>query len=142
MTDFLVDTGADVSVFPASSSDTSPAGSLVAANGSSIQTFGTRRLPIHFQGLKTDQLFHVASVKRPILGADFFADHDLLIDLRGRRLLRLPRKGSSFLSPLPPVQAQAAPVSLPEICGLHCPRANAVDAVSYTHLTLPTIYSV
>ena len=31
--------------------------------------------------------FHLADVKRPILGADFFINHGFLIDLKGKRLL-------------------------------------------------------
>ena len=34
------------------------------------------------------QSFLVANVARPILGADFFSQHDLIIDLKRRRLLR------------------------------------------------------
>ena len=124
-----MDTGADVSVFPASASDQRHSGStpLVAANGSSINTFGTKSIRLRFDGLHTDHPFHLAAVSRPILGADFFSRHGLLIDLRGGRLLRLPKDGSSLLSPLPTIAATAA--SPPAIAGLHCPRANAVDAL-------------
>ena len=73
---FLIDTGADVSVFPASAQDrrtSSPSISLSAANGTSIKTWGTRNItlkiaPIHVYTHK----FYLADVTRPILGADFF----------------------------------------------------------------------
>ena len=124
-----MDTGADVSVLPATATDrrSSTTTSLIAANGSAIDTFGTRTVRLHFDGLQADHRFHVAAVNRPILGADFFSRHGLLIDLRGGRLLRLPRVGSSLLSPLPTISAAVA--SPPTIAGLHCPRANAVDAL-------------
>ena len=85
-----MDSGADVSVLPAPSSSQKPSNrgsSLVAANGNSIPTFGTVVKDLNFRGLKTSHRFYLASVDRPILGADFFADNDLAIDLRGRRLL-------------------------------------------------------
>ena len=44
---------------------------LVAANRSSIDTFGTKSVSLHFDGLRMDHRFHVAVVSRPILGADF-----------------------------------------------------------------------
>ena len=84
-------------------------------------------MKLHFDGLTTDHCFHVAAVNRPILGADFLSRHGLLIDLRHGRLLRLPRAGSSLLAPLPTITAAAA--TPPTIAGLHCPRANAVDAL-------------
>ena len=105
--DFLVDSGADISVLPASPSDLAgrPSARLVAANGSTIRAFGSKSLPLKFDGLATSHKFLVAEVKKPILGADFFSSHRLLIDLQGRRLLRLPPDGSHFLSLLPVVVA-------------------------------------
>ena len=47
---FLVNTGAEVSVYPATGLDTrlnQPGAPLVAANGTTIQTFGTRELVLH-----------------------------------------------------------------------------------------------
>ena len=98
---FLIDTGADVSVFPASAQDrrtSSPSISLSAANGTSIKTWGTRNItlkiaPTHVYTHK----FYLADVTRPILGADFFTTHDLVIDLKGKRLLSLD-KASTFLN--------------------------------------------
>lgn len=90
---YLVDTGADVSVFPASSLDKTsrvPTSPLIAANGSSIATWGQRTLPLAFGGQRTfSQDFYLADVTQPILGADFFINNHLAIDLRGRRLIDL-----------------------------------------------------
>ena len=129
--EFLVDSGADVSVIPASlHRHSSPrrafCSTLVAANGSKIPTFGTRTQQLSFDGLKTSHVFHIASVDRPILGADFFSKHGLAIDLGGRRLLRLPKDGSSLLSPLSTVAALPSSTTL-GVSGLHQPRRRSVD---------------
>ena len=79
----LVDTGAQVSVFPASaherrSQKTEP---LIAANGSTIDTFGKRTIPLDLGFRKFAWSFVLADVKRPMLGADFFCSNHLLIDV-------------------------------------------------------------
>ena len=102
-TSFLVDSGADISVLPLSflSSTSSkapksrPGQRLRAANGSCIDTFGTKTIGLRLPGFQTRHSFRVARVAQPILGADFFRRHGITI-----------------------------------------------DAVSYTHLTLPTILLV
>ena len=98
----------------------------MAANGNTIPTFGTVVKELHFQGLKASHRFYWAAVDRPILGADFFAENDLAIDLGGRRLLRLPKDGSSLLSPFPEVAASPLS-SAASLRGLHQPRRHSVD---------------
>ena len=90
---YLVDTGAEVSVYPASLQDRQtqhPSTTLSAANGTSIRTWGKRSISLAL-GPKRHYTheFYIADVTRPILGADFFTAHGLAIDLRGRRLLSL-----------------------------------------------------
>ncbi|GFO31281.1 transposon ty3-g Gag-Pol polyprotein [Plakobranchus ocellatus] len=90
---YLVDTGAEVSVYPASIQDRraqQPTTTLTAANGTSIHTWGRRSvsLAIGHRGQYNHE-FYFANVTRPILGADFFTKHGLAIDLRGKRLLSL-----------------------------------------------------
>ena len=87
---FLVDTGAEVSVFPATrmvTRTTQPGVSLVAANGSTIQTFGKRTITLRFALKQYRWEFVIAEVSRPLLGADFLRANSLLVDLRGRRLV-------------------------------------------------------
>ena len=86
-----MDSGADVSVFPASAADLArtPHASLLAANGTNIRTFGTRTVFLSFQGHTFTHEFRVAEVRSPILGADFFIEHGFLIDLRHKRLISL-----------------------------------------------------
>ena len=90
---YLVDTGAEVSVYPASLHDRQtphPSTTLSAANGTSIRTWGKRSISLAL-GPKRHYTheFYIADVMRPILGADFFTAHELAIDLRGRRLKSL-----------------------------------------------------
>ncbi|GFO21026.1 retrovirus-related pol polyprotein [Plakobranchus ocellatus] len=87
---FLVDTGAQVSVTPASWADkvsgaTGP--NLQAANRSSIATYGSRVVHLHLGNRVFDARLISANVKRPLLGADFLRQHNLLVDIRGRRLI-------------------------------------------------------
>lgn len=87
---FLVDTGAQVSVTPASwaertSGATGPP--LQAANGTTIATYGSKVIPLHFGDRVFKARLLSANVKRPLLGADFLRQHNLLVDVRGHRLI-------------------------------------------------------
>ena len=98
---FLVDSGADVSVFPVSLVDRPPSvssGHLIAANGTAIKTFGVKELPLVFHTLCVSHKFFLADVPRPILGSDFFSKAGLLIDLRNRQLVRFSRPVEDSLS--------------------------------------------
>ena len=88
---FLIDTGAQVSLIPATTADRHrpPADSpkLSAANGTTIASFGTKASHVSFCGRRFSTTLIVADVRRPILGADFLRRHNLLVDLRGQRLI-------------------------------------------------------
>ena len=97
---YLVDTGASLSLFPKSHTRRNLSKSnqtLRAANGSSIATYGTTELPITINGVKYSWKFLVADVFLPILGADFLAFNNLVVDIRRRRLFNashlFPREG-------------------------------------------------
>ncbi|XP_076299334.1 uncharacterized protein LOC143218180 [Lasioglossum baleicum] len=90
-TQFLVDTGADLCVYPRSliRGPCSGAGyELSAANGTPIPTYGTTTLTLNL-GLRRDFTwqFVIAEVSRPIIGADFLAHFGLLVDVRNQRLV-------------------------------------------------------
>ena len=88
---FLADSGADVSVFPATASDklaSEGSCSLRAANGSGIKTFGTSTRHLVFPGVSFTHKFILANVTRPLLGADFFDAHELCVDFKRKRLVR------------------------------------------------------
>lgn len=88
--EFLVDTGAEVSVIPPTRADEAKQSDfqLFAANGSPIKTYGVRHMCLNL-GLRRNfnWEFFVAAVTRPILGADFLQKFNLLVDLKNRQLI-------------------------------------------------------
>ena len=89
---FLIDTGAEESVYPASRQDKQKTRgtSLIAANGTNISTYVKKVLPYSLEKNATfTQEFWVADVTQPILGVDFFATHQLAIDMANKRLVSL-----------------------------------------------------
>lgn len=110
---YLIDTGADISVIPPSLLDLrkrTSAFNLVAAKGSSIPTYGKRQVKLTL-GLRREFLwnFTIADVTRPIIGADFLAHFNLLVDLRGRALIDqltlLKTKGKVTIDTAPTITA-------------------------------------
>lgn len=92
---FLVDTGADLSLFPASSStilhnthNSIDHIHLFAANGSRIPAYGEKQITLNL-GLRRQFSwpFVVAKVSKPILGADFLHHFGLVVDLKNRKLI-------------------------------------------------------
>lgn len=87
---FLVDTGADISVLPKSFGKNNTINidfPLHAANGSIIETFGYKILTLNF-GLRRPITwkFIIANVPRPIIGADLLAYFGLVVDLKNRKI--------------------------------------------------------
>ena len=83
---FLVDTGARVSVFPATWKDTRYLAADFLhqpANGSQIKTYGERKMTISFNNKQFQWKFIIAAVTQLLLGADFLSAHSLLVNLRG-----------------------------------------------------------
>lgn len=88
---FLIDTGADVSVLPASLSDKRRGANkftLFSADGSPLPTYGEQLMDLDI-GLrrKFRWPFILTTVEKPIIGADFLKYFNLLIDLRKKVLL-------------------------------------------------------
>ncbi|XP_071576910.1 uncharacterized protein [Temnothorax nylanderi] len=88
---FLVDTGADVSVIPKSFTHKKPVPvkwKIYAANDTIISTYGEINMKLNL-ALRRDYewRFTIADVQQPILGADFLKYYQLLVDLHGRRLI-------------------------------------------------------
>jgi hypothetical protein len=110
---FLVDSGADVSVFPASAADlrapATTAPRLTAANGSAIRSCGTRSISLTLGHRRLRWPFIVADVQQPILGADFLRAHAFLVDMPGARLVDATDFSSIQLHRLLPVAAAAEP---------------------------------
>lgn len=90
-TQFLVDTGSDLCVFPHShlrDHRTPTSYKLSAANGSTIATYGFHHMDLDL-GLRRSYpwRFVVADVTKPIIGIDFLCFFGLVVDCRNRRLL-------------------------------------------------------
>jgi cleavage and polyadenylation specificity factor subunit 1 len=88
---FLIDSGAEVSVLPSSKFKITKQKSdltLTAANGTSISTFGKKLLTLDLK-LRRDLPFSfiIADISKPIIGADFLTKYGLLIDLKHKRLI-------------------------------------------------------
>nr|VZI09766.1 unnamed protein product [Spirometra erinaceieuropaei] len=87
---FLVDSGAEVSVVPPTPAERKRRSSfcLTAANNSSIPTFGQRSITLDL-GLRRifRWVFIIADVSVALIGADFLAHFNLLVDLKNRRLV-------------------------------------------------------
>ena len=87
--EFLIDTGAAISVLPRTptdkQSDLLPA--LVSANGTPIKTYGQRSLTLEL-GLRRNfrWIFTIADVTKPIIGHDFLHHFGLIVDVRRRKL--------------------------------------------------------
>ena len=87
---FLIDTGAEVSVVPATEQEGQGAPikkELVAANGSRIRCYGEKKLRLHVGDRVYEWNFLVADVRRPLMGADFLTHSSLLVDLRNGQLV-------------------------------------------------------
>jgi len=89
---FLVDTGSVLSVLPRSylPNCNKSLFSLVAANGSVVDTFGLKKLDIRLDGFDSifSWEFTVAEVTRPILGADFLSHFGFLVNCAKKCLQR------------------------------------------------------
>ncbi|GBN40108.1 Transposon Ty3-I Gag-Pol polyprotein [Araneus ventricosus] len=85
----LVDSGADVSIIPATSQNKKKAEYLLyAANGTEISTYGINMLNLDL-GLRRDFQFPfiIADVTKGILGAHFLHKYNLLVDINKKKLI-------------------------------------------------------
>lgn len=109
-TEFLIDTGADISVYPALTGERlhGPAPlQLFAANQSPIKTFGKKTLNLSLGLNRTFRwTFILADVNKPIIGADFLSHYGLIIDVKNSRLIdnvsKSISKAISHVGLLPP----------------------------------------
>ena len=90
-TRFLIDTGAEVNVFPATSREkleSKQGQPLVAANGSRIAVYGERNisLDIGFQRNYTWK-FKIADVRMALIGADFLRSNGIVVDMKNNRII-------------------------------------------------------
>ena len=81
----MLDSGAAISIWPGRSYPDlpRPQTSLVAVNGTRIDTYGTRDISLDLEGKQYTHRFIIAEVQSPILGWDFMAHFKL--DLHWKR---------------------------------------------------------
>ena len=112
-TQFLVDTGSEVSAIPPTPADRSCSPdplTLMAVNHTPIRTYGKRSFTLNL-GLRRSLpwIFTIVDVKKPILGAKFLRHFGLLVDMSARKLIdshtHLQVQGilSSDVSPSPSI---------------------------------------
>jgi hypothetical protein len=82
-----VDTGASRSVLPHFSSDPPSGPLLVSADDSPIATWGVRERQVNFAGHIFKFEFVLGQVAQPIIGMDFLAHFQLLVDPFGQRVI-------------------------------------------------------
>ena len=86
---FLIDTGAEVSILPATNSQKNlpPLMNLHAANATEIAVYKRQTVKLSLNLQRTfDWTFYVAEVSQPILGADFLTHFNLIVDVKNRKL--------------------------------------------------------
>ena len=87
--DFLVDSGASVSVFPGPRSSSVDGIKLLTADGLSMFCSNSRLVPLRFSCGSGSKVytwnFQLAPVSMPLLGADLLSHFNLLVDIRGRK---------------------------------------------------------
>ena len=86
--DYLVDTGASRSVFPHRSSAAPTGPRLLMADGRLTKAWGSKLIPLQFGSRRFQFQFLLADVDQPILGADFLAEFDLLVDTKNHQVLQ------------------------------------------------------
>ena len=111
---YLIDTGATSSLLPkklVQGPHRKSSYLLQAANGSPINTYGSKEYPVNYNGKRYTWKFLVADVSIPIIGADFLSYFSLAVDVRNKRLLQIERPILKYGASSP--QSLAAPISSP-----------------------------
>ena len=99
---FLVDTGASLSIVPFSSTQTPLGPKLIGANGAKIPTWGFQKQILRFGDQTFTHDFLLAKVATPILGLDFFKKFQLSIHPLHTQVLDKAHRPLTTLSPRQP----------------------------------------
>lgn len=89
---FLIDTGADVSIIPATKTQkekqTPYQSNLYAANKTPIQIYGRKTLTLDLN-LRREftWTFIIADIQMPIIGADFLSNFNIIIDIKNSKII-------------------------------------------------------
>ena len=92
------------------------------ADGNPVKAWGSRILPLQFGNRRFQFSFLLAAVDRPILGAYFLAEFDLLVDPAKRQVLQ-----RSDLTPLAPPVISAADTTVASVFKLAPDVASLLD---------------
>ena len=120
--DYLVDTGASRSVFPHHSSAAPTGPRLLMADGRPTKAWGSRLIPLQFGSRRFQFQFLLADVDQPILGADFLAEFDLLVDTKNHQVLQ-----NLSSEPLAPPRFSPTDSSVASVCKLAPDVASLLD---------------
>ena len=123
--DFLVDTGATVSLFPHHSPHPPKPSQFCTVDGSPLHTWGRRRFSILLGGRTFLWNFLLAPVDRPILGWDFLVHFKLWIDAPGARLL-----DSANMTPLCVVSGDSGDAAVVAAVAVPPPVSNLLSQYS------------
>lgn len=106
---FLVDTGATISVIPATDRSAPQGPPVYAVNGTSIKTYGSRRLTLSL-GLRRvfPWEFVLADVTDPIIGCDFLSHYNIMVDVRNTRLV----DNTTGITSIAPIAAPGSQISV------------------------------
>ncbi|CAF4935385.1 unnamed protein product [Pieris macdunnoughi] len=105
-TQFLVDTGSDICVFPRSAlkqrRPRTTELNVYAANGTPIAIYGVQQMELDL-GLRRafSWQFIIADVTKAIIGVDFLSYYDLIVDCRNKRLIDNKTSLSASANPVP-----------------------------------------
>ena len=134
--EFLVDTGALASVYPATEEDRRAKNTqhktitLTAANGTRINTYAQRELKLCFHNHTYRWKFIIADVDKPLLGADFLRAHDLLVDVNRCKLI-----DAMSLQPVPSNTTRSSATN--EVQFVNSPSTNIVQ--EFTNIFKPEL---
>ena len=98
---FLVDTGSTFSILPYSSDAKTSGPSLVTADRTPIKCWGSQMTAISIAGREYKWKMLRAAVACPIIGADFLAHYDFMVDLKNNRLIGKNNLKISLVAPSP-----------------------------------------
>ena len=101
----LVDSGPSVSVFPGPRLSSDDGVRLITADGSPVICSGSPLIHLRFSCGSGSRVytwnFQVASVSIPLLGADFLQHFNLLVDIKGRKLVHADCPEDFFIQASP-----------------------------------------
>ena len=101
-TNYLVDTGAAISLLPFNSSLAATGPAIVNANGSAIPSWNFVRKQLKFGKHSFVHSFLQAKVSQPILGLDFLSRHGISVDCKASRVLFPQPKPLPVFATTPP----------------------------------------